>query len=120
MINAYRPGIAPECRFIMSNGCRCHAIAVRGMAYCRYHLPAKRRPNAKGRPLRPLRIEFQSVERAAKPVAQIKKAMAQGRIDHPRGELLMYGMQIARQAAAAASGNVAPPISPPPEGRQRI
>jgi|SRR5580658_4089891 hypothetical protein len=94
---AYLSGMPQECRFIKSNGRPCRAIAMRGMAYCYYHLPAHRRPNAKGRPLKPLRIEFQPAthgQRRNTPFAQLKTAMKEGRLDRRRGELCVYAMRI--------------------------
>jgi hypothetical protein len=92
-----RTGKPQECRFIKSDGRRCHSMAMRGMAYCYFHLPSHRRPNAKGRPLKPLRIEFQPAadgQSHRKPIAQVKAVMAEGRLDHRSEELCIYGMRI--------------------------
>jgi hypothetical protein len=92
-----RTGKPPECRFIKSDGRRCHAMAIRNMAYCYHHLPPHRRPTAKGRPLKPIRIEFNHAidgQSLKKPIAQLKAAMTQGRLDHRRGELCLYAMRV--------------------------
>lgn len=93
----YQPGKPQECRFIKSDGRRCQAMAMRGMAYCYFHLPAHRHPNAEGRPLKPLRIEFQPAgegQPRKTPVAQLKAAMKEGWLDHRTGELCAYGMRL--------------------------
>ena len=121
MYVAYRSSTPPECRFVKSDGRRCHAMALRGMAYCYFHLPGRRRPTAKGRPEKPIRIEFEPAgQPQKKPITQIKSAMAQGRLDHRNGELCIYGINlIARNdtatniaalhwnAAEASVGNLA-------------
>lgn len=70
---------------------------MRGKAYCYFHLLSRSRSNAKGRPLRPLRIEFQlegDGQSHKKPIAQLKEAVAQGRLDRQLGELCIYGMNL--------------------------
>src|SRR5271167_1274063 len=97
MYIGYPSGKPQECRFIKSDGRRCHAMAVRGMAFCYFHLPAHRGPNAKGRPQKPIRIEFQPANDGhshKKPIAQLKTAFAEGRLDHRSGELCIYGLRI--------------------------
>ncbi len=72
-------------------------MAMRNMAYCYHHLPAHRRPRAKGRPEKPIRIEFvlgDDSKSRKKAVEQLKDAMAQGRLDHRRGELCIYGVNL--------------------------
>lgn len=92
-----RNGKPQECRFVKSDGRRCHAMAMRNMAYCYHHLPAHRRPNAKGRPEKLMHVDFvlgdetQSCKKAVEP---LKTAMAQGRLDHRIGELCIYGLNI--------------------------
>jgi hypothetical protein len=113
MYIGYPSGKPQECRAIKSDGRRCHAMAMRGMAYCYFHLPSHRRPNAKGRPLKPLRIEFQPAadnQSHKKPIAQLKTAIAEGRLDHRRGELLLYGMRVlAAKKESKSSGDQAAP-----------
>lgn len=90
-------GIPQECRFVKSDGRRCHAMAMRNMAYCYHHLPAHRRPTAKGRPEKPIRVDFvlgDETHSRKKAVEQLKTAMAQGRLDHPTGELCIYGLNL--------------------------
>jgi hypothetical protein len=104
MYIGYPSGKPQECRAVKSDGRRCHAMAMRGMAYCYFHLPARRRPSAKGRPLKPLRIEFHLTgdrQSHKKPTAQLKAAVKQGRLDHRTGELCAYGMRI----VAGTNGN---------------
>ena len=113
MYIGYQSGRPQECRAIKSDGRRCHAMAMRGMAYCYFHLPSRRRPNAKGRPLKPLRIEFQPAvdsQSLKKPTAQLKAAMEEGRLDHRRGELLLYGMRVlAAKKESKSSGDQSAP-----------
>jgi hypothetical protein len=97
MYIGYPSGKSQECRFVKSDGRRCHSMAMRGMAYCYFHLPAHRRPNAKGRPLKPLLVEFHPAtngQRRNTPFAQLKTAMKEGRLDRRRGELCVYAMRI--------------------------
>ncbi|MGD0914531.1 MAG: hypothetical protein ABR928_21770 [Terracidiphilus sp.] len=109
----YRPGKPQECRFIKSDGRRCHSMSMRGMACCYFHLPAHRRPIAKGRPLKTLRIEFQpptNGQPRKTPFAQLKTAIKQGRLDRRTGELCAYGMRLlTRTSSSTASGNPARP-----------
>ncbi len=91
------PGKPQECRFVKSDGRRCHAMSMRGMAYCYHHLPAHRQLTANGRPPKPIRVEFvpgDASQSRKKAVAQLKTAMAQGRLDHRRGELCIYGLNL--------------------------
>ncbi len=87
---------------------------MRGMAYCHHHLPAHRRPTRKGRPEKPIRIEFvpgDESQSRKKAMAQLKAAMAQGRLDHRKGELCIYGLNICATAVSpdpTAVGNLAP------------
>jgi len=92
-----RTGTPQECRCVKSDGSRCHAMALRNMAYCYHHLPAHRRPTATGRPAKPIRIEFalgSESQSRKKAVEQLKAAMAQGRLDHRTGQLCIYGLNV--------------------------
>lgn len=92
-----RTGTPQECRFIKSDGRRCHAMAMRNMAYCYHHLPAHRRPTVKGRPEKPIRIEFvpgEGSQSRKKAVEQLKISLAQGRIDHRTSRLCIYGLNL--------------------------
>ena len=92
-----RTGTPQECRFVKSDGRRCHAMAMRNMAYCYHRLPAHRRPTAKGRPQKPIHVEFvpgDESQSRKKAVEQLETAMAQGRLDHRRGELCIYGLNL--------------------------
>jgi hypothetical protein len=113
MYIGYPSGMPQECRFIKSDGRRCHAMAMRGMAYCYFHLPAHRRQSAKGRPLKPLRIDFQPAvdsQSHNKPIARLKAAMVEGRLDHRRGELFLYGMRVlaAKKEGKSSEDQAAP------------
>jgi hypothetical protein len=104
MYIGYPSGKPQECRFVKSNGRRCHSMAMRGMANCYFHLPARRRPTAKGRPLKPLRVEFQPAapgQRRNTPFAQLKTAMKEGRLDRRRGELCAYALRIVTETNAS-------------------
>jgi hypothetical protein len=106
-------GKPQECRFVKSDGRRCHAMAVRNMAYCYHHLPAHRRPSAKGRPEKAIRVEFvigDESQSRKKAVEQLKAAMEEGRLDHLRGELCLYGMRILATETRARLGTHSRPF----------
>jgi len=121
MYIANRSSAPQECRAVKSDGRRCHAMALRGMAYCYFHLPARRRPVAKGRPEKPIRIEFEPAgQPQRKPIAQIRTSMAQGRLGRRTAELCIYGINLIarnnttteiaalrRNAAEASTGDLA-------------
>jgi hypothetical protein len=90
----------PECRFIKSDGRRCHSPAMRGMAYCFFHQPSRRRATGKGRPPKPICIELPSDgdgQSYRKSLSQLRAAVAEGRLDHLKARLCFYGIQIAAQ-----------------------
>ncbi len=96
-----------ECRHIKSNGCKCQAVALRGMPYCYFHARLHRA-------LRNHIAESASVPAAVPGVAldlpavedrtaiqlaltQVLQGMGSRRIDPRFGTQLLYGLQIAAQ-----------------------
>ena len=96
----------PECRHILPTGRKCHAVAMRGKAFCYFHMldkraPARKRATAakKKQPaedslLLPKALDRTTVNTA---VSRILQALAAGRIATRRGSALLYGLQLAQQ-----------------------
>jgi hypothetical protein len=113
----YPSGKPQECRFVKSDGRRGHAVAVRGMAYCYFHLPAHLRRSAKGRPEKPIRLNFlpgDSARSRAQAISQLETAMAQGRLDHFRGNLCIFALSNPAMTMSPYPAEAAPsaPASP--------
>ncbi|MGB0064213.1 MAG: hypothetical protein WBP85_07185 [Terracidiphilus sp.] len=96
-----------ECRHIKSNGCKCHAAALRGMPYCYFHARLHRalhNQKANSETLPPavpgVELDLPAVEdRTAIQLAltQVLQGMGSRRIDPRFGTQLLYGLQIAAQ-----------------------
>jgi hypothetical protein len=91
--------MVPECCHIMPNGCKCHAIALRGKPYCYFHI-SPRRPARTPRPSSRAPLKFPVLDNRAAiktAVTQVFDALSSSKIDPRRAKLLLYGLQIASQ-----------------------
>ena len=101
-----------ECRYVRVSGARCHSAALKGKAYCYFHLHNRRSvpvhtdavdaltlsPMPESATLTlPLLEDRSSVQLA---ITQVLAALASNQIDNRRAGLLLYGLQIASQNAA--------------------
>ena len=90
----------PECRFVKSDGRRCHSPAMRGMAYCYFHQPARRLGVPKGRPQKPIHLELptgnddKSYQRS---VTKLRRLVAEGRVSHQRADTYLFALSVAAQ-----------------------
>jgi hypothetical protein len=102
-------GTCPECRFIRSNGLKCHAAAMRGSQFCYFHGRTRicvARPRKKPLQLPPLQDQ-ESIHAA---LSQVIHALASGDLDGKRAGSLLYALQMAQQTVCDA------PPSPPAPG----
>jgi hypothetical protein len=93
-------------------------MCVRGMAYCYFHLPARRRPSAKGRHEKPIRLDFQpggTAQSRERAISQLKQAMGEGRLDHIRGDLCIYALNIPGMTISPDPAEAAPSAPPSPK-----
>ena len=110
--------IPPECRFIKTNGRRCHSPSIRGMAYCYFHQPSRRRATGKGRPQTPITLELapddgrgQSYRNS---LAKLRQAVDEGRLDHLKADLCFYAINIVA-GLPSTDPDVEPPADSPTE-----
>jgi hypothetical protein len=113
-----KSSIPPECRFIKSNGRRCHSPAMRGVAYCYFHQLSRRGANGKGRPQKPFNIELPADDESGQSyrnsLARLRQAVAEGRLDHVKARLSLYAINI-----FAATNKIAPELEMPPDAPPR-
>ena len=86
-----------ECRHIMPNGAKCHSPAMRGMAYCFFHAPARRpmqgQSRARKKPLKlPALTDRNAVQVA---INQVLDAIGSSTISPRSAGQLLFGLQIA-------------------------
>ena len=96
----------PECRSIKSDGRRCHSPAMRGMAYCYFHQPSRRRPTNKGRPQKPFVFERPGSSAGlthSKSMNRVTKAIGEGRLSHRLAGLCSYAINLATKLAGGNS-----------------
>jgi hypothetical protein len=99
------------CHHTMPNGRRCHAIPLRGMAYCYYHQKLHKRMNA-SKYAHP-RLELPSIETRTGVQSAIEvvfAALGKARLDERQARVFMHGLQI---AGSLASKTAAPVLSVP-------
>ena len=88
-----------ECRHIKPNGLKCEAMALRGKAYCYFHMrlhERKTRPAPKSdEPLKLPVLEDRTAIQMA--LAEILDAFASSRLDKGDASLYLYALQIASQ-----------------------
>ena len=102
-----------ECRHIMPNGAKCHSPALRGMAYCYFHIPGRRPAEGRSRPRnRPLKLpaikDLNSIQIA---LGQVRTALSSSKIDPTRAGQLLHGLEIASVILGSAA-NAAPTAHP--------
>ena len=87
--------MAEECRHIMPNGAKCHAMAMRGMAYCFFHAPARRLMQGQGRAhKKPLKLPALTDHNAIQvAVQQVLNAITSSAITPRAAGQLLYGLQ---------------------------
>jgi len=94
--------MTPECRHIKTNGEKCHAVSLRGKAYCYFHMRlhttvagARKPTKSKDRP-----IDFTFTD---SPVAiqlgvyQVLSALGSSSINPQRAGQMLYALQVATQ-----------------------
>lgn len=96
----------PECRHILPTGRKCHAVAMRGKAFCYFHMldkraPARKRATAakKKQPAEaslalPKALDRTTINTA---IGRVLHTLAAGRIATRRASALLYGLQLAQQ-----------------------
>jgi hypothetical protein len=88
------------CRHILINGQRCKAAALRGQAFCYYHVTARRYTSISTTSADPLLLP--STEDAAGVLLalnQVLRGLASRRIDHRQARAFFQGLQIAARLA---------------------
>lgn len=89
-----------ECRHILTSGHKCKAAALRGKAYCYYHIASRRFAAKKITHMDPL--EFPSIEDAAGvqiAINQVLRALGNWRIEPRHAGVYFYGLHIAARLA---------------------
>jgi hypothetical protein len=89
-----------ECRHILTSGHKCKAAALRGKAYCYYHIASRRYAAGKITQMDPL--NFPSIEDAAGvqiALDQVLRALGNWRIEPRHAGVYFYGLQIAARLA---------------------
>ena len=86
-----------ECRHRMPNGANCHSPAMRGMAFCYFHVPGRRssqgRSQARLKPLKlPALVDRKAVQIA---ITQLLNAMGPRRISQKSAGQMLFGLRIA-------------------------
>lgn len=86
-----------ECRHTMPSGAKCHSPALRGMAYCFFHVPGRRNAQGQSRahkkPLKlPPLIDRNAVQSA---INQVLSAIGSSRVSPRSAGQLLYGLRIA-------------------------
>lgn len=89
-----------ECRHIKANGCKCGAVALRGMPYCYYHMRLHRSAHSIKSVKRDAPIDIPPVEDCTAvqlALSQVLQDLGAKRIDPRRAGQILYGLQIASQ-----------------------
>ena len=97
----------PECRHIMPTGAKCHAVALRGKAYCYFHM-RQRQPRRvpRGPEMKPLKLPVLRDPAAIRTtLTQVFDALDAHRIDSERADLRLWALQIASQNVDPAKSN---------------
>jgi hypothetical protein len=98
-----------ECRHILPSGYKCKAAALKGKAFCFYHVSSRRRPKPalarKGKLLLPSVEDAASVTIA---VNQVLREFGEGLIDRQKAGTLFHGLQIAASLVPKTSGEQRP------------
>jgi hypothetical protein len=86
-----------ECRHRMPNGSNCHSPAMRGMAWCYFHVPGRRssqgRSQARLKPLKlPALVDRKAVQIA---ITQVLNAMGPRKISQESAWKMLFGLRIA-------------------------
>ena len=86
-----------ECHHIMPSGVRCQALALRGMAYCYFHVPGRSPAQGQSRARRnPLKLPSLADRYAVQiAMSQVLNAMASSKISPRTAGQLLYGLQTA-------------------------
>lgn len=89
----------PECRHIMPNGYKCRSAALRHSPYCYFHTCAHKlaQPGARSEKLTiklPVLEDRSAIQLALVPILD---GLLSGDIDIKKGNLMLYGLQIAAQ-----------------------
>jgi len=90
-----------ECSHIMPSGAKCHSPALRGKAYCYFHVPGRRNAQGQRRPRnKPLQIPA-LVDRGAIQTAlsQVLNAIGSSKISTKAAGQLLFGLRIASDLA---------------------
>ena len=101
--------MSPECRHIMPNGAKCHSPALRGMAYCYFHVPGRRPAQGQSRACKnPLKLPALTDRTAIRiALGQVLSAIGSSKLSQRSAGQLLYGLQIAsdnvQRAAKTAS-----------------
>jgi hypothetical protein len=94
-----------ECRHIMPSGAKCHSPALRGMAYCYFHVPG-RRPAQRQSLVHPppLKLPVLKDRRAIQiALGQVLSAIGSSGINPRSAGQLLHGLQIASDILQRAS-----------------
>jgi hypothetical protein len=96
-----------ECRHILPQGSRCHAVALKDSPYCYHHdrihrALLRQRSAPKDKLELPILEDRRSVQIA---LSQVIGALAAGRIDGANAGRLIYGLQVAAQHAPVFVGS---------------
>ncbi len=85
-----------ECRHIMPNGATCHSPAMRGMAYCFFHTPARRHMQSQGRARKgPLKFPALTDRNAVQvAIHQVINAIGSSAISPRSAGQILFGLQI--------------------------
>ena len=89
-----------ECRHIMPNGSKCHGSALRGKAFCHFHMRLRQVMSKAKQPENEQPIELPVLEDRSAiqlALAQVLNALGSSHLDPKRAGLFLYGLQIASQ-----------------------
>ena len=86
-----------ECRHIMPNGAKCHSPAMRGMAYCYFHVAGRRAAQGQSRARKkPLKLPALTDRNAVQvAVNQVLDAIGSSAISPRSAGQLLFGLRIA-------------------------
>jgi hypothetical protein len=86
------------CRHIKSNGLRCKAAAVRGSAYCHFHIRVRRTCKTSTGLWDDVRLPvLEDPADVQFAISEVVNALLSSRVDGRRAGLLLYALQIASQ-----------------------
>ena len=86
-----------ECRHIMPTGAKCHSPAMRGKAYCYFHMPGSRNAQGQSRARhKPLKLpDLVSRSAIQSALGQVLDAIGSSKIGPKAAGQLLFGLQIA-------------------------